>query len=68
VKEQADQPKQEQQHTAEGTQEEAMQQLQQTPEQADVPQALADLPQPNLPLVGEDGVTMWLSFWAEVGY
>jgi hypothetical protein len=44
-----------------------MQQLQQTPEQADVPQALADLPQPTSQLVGEDGVTMWLSFWAEVG-
>jgi hypothetical protein len=67
VKEQADQLKQEQQHTAEGPQEEAMQQLQQTPEQADVPQALADLSQPTSPLVGEDGVTMWLSFWAEVG-
>lgn len=67
IKEQTEQLKQEQDQAAQGPQEQAMQQLQQAPQDADVPQQLQELGQPTSPLL-DDCVTLWLSFWAEVGF
>lgn len=66
VRQQAQQLKQAQEASAQGPQEQAMQQLQQAPQEADVPQQTQDLAQPTSPLL-EECLTLWLSFWAEVG-
>jgi hypothetical protein len=66
VRQQTEQLKQAQEASAHGPQEHAMSQLQQDPQEADVPQQTQDLAQPMSPLLDEC-LTLWLSFWAEVG-
>lgn len=62
VQQHTEQLKQHQEQHAQGAQEQAMHQLQQAP----VTQELQQLEQPCSPVVDEC-ITLWLSFWAEVG-